>query len=145
MQRRTSNQGFTLIELMVVVVIIGILASIAIYGYAQMQNRAREAGVRSNAHTVQMIAEDFAALEEGVYASSISAAGAMSGMTMIDLFPGAGIPDNPFDQGIGVVDGASFGAEGQVTYDGSVDPGTVYVIFGAGEEAAELIRLYNGS
>jgi len=63
-----KNKGFTLIELMVVVVIIGILAAIAIPNFISMQKRAKEASVKSNMHTLQLAAEDFSTLTEGIYA-----------------------------------------------------------------------------
>jgi len=64
-----NNKGFTLIELMIVVVIIGILAAIAVPNFISMQNRAKDASVKSNMHTIQLAAEDFSTITEGTYPS----------------------------------------------------------------------------
>ena len=91
-----NNKGFTLIELMIVVVIIGILAAIAIPNFINMQARAKEAAVKSNCHTVQLAAEDFAVQNDGVYASDVGADTTPSGQTITDMLPGAALLENPF-------------------------------------------------
>jgi prepilin-type N-terminal cleavage/methylation domain-containing protein len=54
---RQNQSGFTLIELMVVVLIIGILVAIAMPTFASMTDRARLASLKNNAHTLQLIVE----------------------------------------------------------------------------------------
>ena len=56
-RKRFPQDGFTLIELMVVVAIIGLLVLIALPTFAAMSDRARISGMKSNAHTLQVVIE----------------------------------------------------------------------------------------
>src|SRR5215831_4439146 len=64
-----SEKGFTLIELMIVVVIIGILAAIAIPNFIAMQDRAKEGSTKANMHTFQLASEDYGVQYNGTYSA----------------------------------------------------------------------------
>jgi len=61
------QKGFTLIELMVVIVIIGILTAIAIPNFVGAQDRAKIASVKSNMHVFRTVLETYAVDYAGLY------------------------------------------------------------------------------
>ena len=106
-------KGFTLIELMIVVVIIGILAAIGIPAYMQIVGRAREGATKANMHTLQIAAEDYAVTYDGTYAATMTTAApnSISDRLPINF-------RNPFDGTTGA--GAAWESRASVT--GSATP-----------------------
>ena len=133
------RQGFTLIELMIVVVIIGLLASMAIPNFISMQDRAREAKVKSHAHALQLAAEDFAVRNDGIYSDAAA--------DVQPLLPGAALLTNAYT---GANTEPQFGAAGAAAGEigivaivqGGIPVG--YTINGMGR-GGEVIRFQNGN
>jgi prepilin-type N-terminal cleavage/methylation domain-containing protein len=70
-KRYTSlpSSGFTIVELLIVIVVIGILAAITIVAYNGVQDRANDTRRQSDISNVQTIVEKYAA-ENGTYPST---------------------------------------------------------------------------
>jgi prepilin-type N-terminal cleavage/methylation domain-containing protein len=120
-----NKEGFTLIELMVVIVIIGILASIAIPNYVKIVTQAKEAEVKANMHTTQIEVEYYRMEPWGCYPSSID-------LISDKISPGL---RNPFTPGGPVVqDEADADVAGVVEY-ATQDPYNYYTISGLGKNA----------
>ena len=65
--RNQGEQGFTLIELMIVVAIIGILAAVALPKFAASVERSREAATRGNMGTLRSSIAMYYGDVEGIY------------------------------------------------------------------------------
>lgn len=73
MHKNRNGKGFTLVELLVVVVIIGILAAIALPNFIAAQKKAKAAAVKGNMRTVQIASESYATDSGGAYAPNATA------------------------------------------------------------------------
>jgi type II secretion system protein G len=86
-----KSDGFTLIELAIVVMIIGILAAIIIPNYFRFADRAKTALVRENIHVVQTAMEEFSVEHLGTYPLPADQAELQA------MLPQGVLPRNPFD------------------------------------------------
>ena len=72
-ERSGSDAGFTLVELLVVMLILGLLAAIAIPSFFNQRDKARDADAKSAARTAETAMETYATDNQGSYAGATAA------------------------------------------------------------------------
>jgi type IV pilus assembly protein PilA len=85
-ERSQSEAGFTLVELLVVMLIIGLLAAIAIPSFFNQRDKANDASAKEDAHTAQVAMETYATDNNGGYtgATASGLAGIESALTNVN-------------------------------------------------------------
>ena len=68
---KSSQEGFTLVELIIVIVVIGILAAIILVAYSGITAQANDTKYKSNAESVRKVAETINA-DKGYYPDAVS-------------------------------------------------------------------------
>ncbi|MBL0058219.1 MAG: prepilin-type N-terminal cleavage/methylation domain-containing protein [Elusimicrobia bacterium] len=127
--KRVAKAGFTLIELMIVVAIIGILAAIAIPKFADLITKSKESAAKGSLGSVRSAVSIYYSDNEGIFPASAAAtdlAGALTpGSKYLDTIPNIAIPKPGLHQNNSAVVTA-IGDAGGWWYTGS-NLGQVYV------------------
>jgi type II secretion system protein G len=131
------REGFTIIELMTVVVVIGILAIIIIPNYLTFADRAKEAIVKENMHVVHSGVEMFSVDNLGTYPQQADEAALQA------LMPNRTFPENPFDNAVTqIVWDADPGDPGEIAIIGLANGG--YIIKGHGRNRVLDLTIASG-
>ena len=92
---RSGRSGFTLIELMLVVAIIGLLAAIAIPKFANLVVKAKEASVKGKLGSLRSALTIYYSDNEGNFPGADFLASLTIGSKYLDAIPTIGIPTAP--------------------------------------------------
>ncbi len=131
-----KKQGFTLLELLIVVVILGVLALIAAPSLLNAADRAKEGTVRANVSSAASTATSQLALD----LSTTNTTENIAGSVVRDLNGDAdkGQNENPFNPGAPAYVNAASGGEGEVAVSAPDD--SSILIIGYGKNGDEIIR-----
>src|SRR3954469_6408811 len=88
-ERSQGESGFTLVELLVVMLILGLLAAIAIPAFFNQRDKARDSSAKTYARTAETAMETFATDNGGVYTGAnrvalVNEEETLNGATMAD-------------------------------------------------------------
>lgn len=123
--RKNVAKGFTLVEILIVVVILGILAAIVVPQFTNAANESRVGNVATQVATIESQLELYAARNNGTYPTlaelnAAAANGEAGWSVMLDGGYLKELPRNPFDNGFACTAWDSSGVSDEaVIYDDS--------------------------
>lgn len=85
-----AQAGFTIVELLIVIVVIGVLAAISIVSYNGIQASARDKSILSDLSAVEAEITRYAVKHDGVYGTAVQWFSGGTANANIDFSPSAG-------------------------------------------------------
>ena len=95
----SGPSGFTLLELMIVIAIIGILTAIAIPQFARMAEKSKEAGTKGNLATLRSALAIYFGDNESVFPADDLTPSLVTSQKYLVVIPPAQLPQTPDDVG----------------------------------------------
>jgi len=118
------QKGFTLVELVVVIVVLSILTGVAIPGYITLKDRARESGTKSTMRNVAAALELYR-IDKGSYPASVSGPGILAQEGYINSVPVRDLWENDYIYNSGEEDSYTYTSTG-VDGDAGTDDDIVF-------------------
>jgi general secretion pathway protein G len=88
---REDEAGFTLVELLIVVIVLGILAAVTVFGLSGATSKSAKAACKADVHTVETAIESFRSNSDGAWPANQGAlttpGGAAGGNAYIRTWP----------------------------------------------------------
>jgi len=145
-----KERGFTIVELLVVIVVIGILAAITIVSYTGITAKANTTKALSNAQSAQTVVEIMAADNSGSYPITAASIGTYSGTTKLPAGISVVAGGTTIDSANGLTTvsysclstvaatAPCLTTGGRIKYYNFSTPGTVFVYVGAATAASNF-------
>ena len=93
-----GQSGFTLIEILIVIVILAILAAIAIPAYVSQRGKAKDAAIREGIHSIQIGVQSYALDNADSYPPAVATSAALvdpAGKVYVDHWPKNPVTNSP--------------------------------------------------